>query len=589
MRGKSVFHQLQTRAKLAPHQPGVYLFKNAQKQIIYVGKAKDLKKRLRSYFLKNRSEKAGWIVSKSADLEILVVNSEVEALILESNLVKKHQPRYNVELKDDKHFLYIRIPIQDNFPIITLIRQPKDDGAKYFGPYTNAKELRLTLKSIRKIFPYRNCSLKISEGVKQKPCLDFHLGLCLGPCLGNISNEDYQKMIQDFILFLEGRQNKIIEGLEEEMKARVAAKNFEKAAQIRDEIKGIKRIIARQKIISLEPVNQDLIGLARGKEFAVVNLFLVRGGKLIGSEYFTLKNVSFALDDEILGSFLENYYKKVFNFPEEIIVGVKPNQSEILIQWLNQISKQKLRITITQKGKKNNLLSLANENAELHLKEMNQAKKINQRFVLEKGLQELLKVIQYPKLFSGKKKINLAKIKHFRIEGYDISNLQGKQAYGSMVVSEIFEKEIENKEKSKLEDKWLTRLAKDQYRIFKIREAGKPNDYQMLGEVLLRRFGNIKKHLSDESFQTFPDLILIDGGKGQLNTILKILRELRIDLPVISLAKKEELIFSKLNQKGIKLTEASPALKLLQRVRDESHRFSLKFHHNLRSKEITQL
>lgn len=589
MTKKSILKKLKERAILAPQKPGVYLFKNAQKQIIYIGKAKDLKKRLSSYFLKNRSEKAKWIVAKSNDLEILVVNSEVEALILESNLVKKHQPRYNVELKDDKNFLYLKIPIQDDFPVVSLVRQPKDDSAKYFGPYTDAKELRLTLKSIRRIFPYRNCGLKVKEGIKQKPCLDFHLGLCLTPCLGNVSAKDYHKMIDDFILFLEGKQTEIMEKLEQEMNEKVAAKDFEKAAQVRDEIKGIKKITAKQKVISQDFKNQDFIGLARGKELAMVNLFLVRNGKLIGSEYFTLKNVAFALDDEILGSFMENYYKKVFNFPEEIIVSVKPNQSEILIKWLNQISKQKIKIIPAQKGQKKSLLNLANENAELHLKEIARMKKINERFVLEKGLQELLEVIQYSKLFMGKKEIEIAKIKHFRIEGYDISNLQGKQAYGSMVVLEIFEKLIEDKDKAKRELKWLTRLAKDQYRIFKIRQSGKPNDYQMLREVLLRRFGNVKKHLADESFQTFPDLILIDGGKGQLNTILKILKELRIDLPVISLVKKEEIIFSKLNQEGIKLAEASSALKLLQRVRDESHRFSLKFHHDLRSKEITQL
>jgi len=573
-----------------PNKSGVYLFKDQKGKPIYIGKAKDLKKRVNSYFKADRNSKARRILAKTSSLESIVVSSEVEALILESNLVKRHQPKYNVDLKDDKNFLYLQISVQEDFPRVSFVRRVEKDKAKYFGPFTNAKEIRSTLKFVRRIFPFRTCSLKIKEGKKQKPCLDLHLGRCIGPCLGNVEKNDYRKIINDLILFLEGKQDEIIDRLKDQMEKAVKSKDFEKAAKLRDQLRGFKQLMIRQKVISTNFVDQDLIGLRIGNKVAVVNLFMIRSGKLTGCEYFTLKNVSKSSRGEVLSSFIQNYYQKVADFPKEIILDLAPDQLEILSAWLNKISDHRIKIIISKNlssrkrgDDKKKLLKLANENAELYL---NQIVRLgDSRLVIEKALKELLKVIQYPKLLAPKK-FDLNKAKRFRIEGYDISNLQGKDAYGSMVVLEFFKKKVENKDKGTREERWLLRLAKDQYRIFRVRTVAKPNDYRMFGEVLSRRFGNRKKHSDDKSFRTLPDLILIDGGKGQLNTALKVLKSLDLTIPVISLAKKNEVIFTPLNKNGIKLEERSQVLKIIQKVRDESHRFSLKFHRNLRSKSI---
>ncbi len=580
---KTTLQKLKVKAEIAPHKPGVYLFKDAQEQVIYIGKAKDLRKRLGSYFLKNHPAKSEQIVNKANDLEVLVVSSEMEALILESNLMKRFKPRYNVKLKDDKSFLYIRIPVQEDFPAITLVRKIIDRESKYFGPFTNSKELRISLKRLHKVFPYRTCSLKVAEGVKNRACLDFYLGYCLGPCLGNVAKKEYHQVIANLILFLKGRQAEVIKTLENQMIGLAAEKKFERAAKIRDEIQGLKRIIARQKVVSVKPVNQDLIGLAQSKDEAVVNLFLVREGRLVDSEYFILKDVFQMPAEEILTSFLSNYYQRVFDFPDEIVLKTKPIQLDILQEWLRKVAKKKVVFTIAQRGQKSNLLKLASENATLHLQSLKQLKKNRRYFTIEKSLQELMKVIQYQRLAP---QFNFKQLKRFRIEGYDISNLQGREAYGSMVVLEIFEKQIENKEEGKRESRWLTRLAKDQYRIFRVRTVKGSNDYKMFKEVLLRRFGNRRKHQDDSSFATLPELILIDGGKGQLNMALKVLKDLCLNIPTISLAKKKEIIFTPLRSRGIRLKPDSAALKLLQRLRDESHRFSLKFHHGLRSRKI---
>ncbi|TES95209.1 excinuclease ABC subunit UvrC [Patescibacteria group bacterium] len=566
-----------------PNKPGVYLFKDQKDKPIYVGKAKNLKKRVNSYFKADRNSKARRILAKTSSLESIVVSSEVEALILESNLVKRYQPKYNVDLKDDKNFLYLRISVQEDFPRVNFVRRVEKDKAKYFGPFTNAKEIRSTLKFVRRIFPFRTCSLKIKEGKKQKPCLDLHLGKCIGPCLDNVEKNDYRKIINDLILFLEGKQNGIIDRLKDQMEKAVKSKDFEKAAKLRDQLRGFKQLTIRQKVISTNFVDQDLIGLRIGNKVAVVNLFMIRSGKLTGCEYFTLKNVNRSSRGEVLSSFIQNYYQKVADFPKEVILDLAPDQLEILSAWLNKISDHRIKIIISKKGNKKKLLKLANENAELYL---NQIVRLgDSRLVIEKALKELLKVIQHPKLLAPKK-FDLNKAKRFRIEGYDISNLQGKDAYGSMVVLEFFKKEVENKDKGTREKKWLLRLAKDQYRIFRVRTVTKPNDYRMFGEVLSRRLGNRKKHSDDESFRTLPDLILIDGGKGQLNAALKVLKSLDLTIPAISLAKKDEVIFTPLNKDGIKLEERSQVLKIIQKIRDESHRFSLKFHRNLRSKSI---
>jgi len=566
-----------------PNKPGVYLFKDQKDKPIYVGKAKNLKKRVNSYFKADRDSKARRILAKTSSLESIVVSSEVEALILESNLVKRYQPKYNVDLKDDKNFLYLRISVQEDFPRVNFVRRVEKDKAKYFGPFTNAKEIRSTLKFVRRIFPFRTCSLKIKEGKKQKPCLDLHLGKCIGPCLDNVEKNDYRKIINDLILFLEGKQNGIIDRLKDQMEKAVKSKDFEKAAKLRDQLRGFKQLTIRQKVISTNFVDQDLIGLRIGNKVAVVNLFMIRSGKLTGCEYFTLKNVNRSSRGEVLSSFIQNYYQKVADFPKEVILDLAPDQLEILSAWLNKISDHRIKIIISKKGNKKKLLKLANENAELYL---NQIVRLgDSRLVIEKALKELLKVIQYPKLLAPEK-FDLNKAKRFRIEGYDISNLQGKDAYGSMVVLEFFKKEVENKDKGTREKKWLLRLAKDQYRIFRVRTVTKPNDYRMFGEVLSRRLGNRKKHSDDESFRTLPDLILIDGGKGQLNAALKVLKSLDLTIPAISLAKKDEVIFTPLNKDGIKLEERSQVLKIIQKIRDESHRFSLKFHRNLRSKSI---
>ncbi len=602
---KSNIANLKNKLVDFPDQPGVYLFKDKNNKTIYIGKAKDLKKRVNSYFKADKNSKAARIVSKAFDLESIVVNSEVEALILESNLIKKHQPKYNVDLKDDKHFLYLRIDIQSDFPGVYYTRRIEEETgvtpsgvttrlhgvSKYFGPFTSARDLRATLKLIRKFFPYRVCDLDVSEGVKMKPCLDFDLGRCLGPCLGNVSKKEYHKVIQALILFLKGEQSKIMTDIEKQMQQAVSEKNFEQAAKLRDQLKGIKQLSIKQKIVSADLMNRDFVGLTIGKNISVTNLFMVRSGRLINREYFILKNTMASSRAEILSVFVQNYYNKAMSLPKEIILDTDIEQLEILSSWLSQEISGQIKIVISKKGKKKHLIELANENAKLYLMQIDRERSAGIKINPEKALQELTKKINYKKLNSNKG-FNLKKDKLFRIEGYDISNLQGKDAYGSMVVWEFFKKKklvpakAGDKNKRELKERWLVRLAKDQYRIFKLKKQGKPNDYAMLKEVLTRRFGNRKKHLDDRSFITLPNLILIDGGKGQLNIGSKVLKFLKLEIPIISLAKKEEIIYTSINKQGINLNERNQALKVFQKIRDESHRFSLKYHRDLRSRKI---
>jgi len=514
--------KLRQKLKNLPPKPGVYLFKKGQ-TVLYVGKAKNLKKRVTSYFQKMVPSQKPEMLAEADNLEHIITSSETEAIFLESNLIKKYQPKHNIILKDDKNFIYIKITAED-FPLITLVRKIAKDQAKYFGPYLSAKSARETLNILRKIFPFRTCPT-----LPKKPCLMFHLGYCPAPCHNQIKKEEYQKNIAKIIKFLKGNLDEILKDLKEEMKKAAALKAFEKAAKFRDQIFTLERVLEKQKIISPKNVNQDILSLARQKESAAINLFSVRNGKLMDKKTFILNHAEKAGPPEIFSSFINQYYQKVPDKPEEIILDQTLENQETLAKIYN------LRIITVQRGKNFQLIKLGQENATDYL--------ANRLLSEEKNLLKAKNA-----LLSLQKSLGLKKLP-IRIEAYDISNIQGVNPVGSMIV---FAKGLP---------------AKSDYRKFKIKTIKSANDPGMMAEVLTRRFKN-------ENWPP-PDLVILDGGKPQLGAGLKVFKKLKINIPLITLAKRLEEIYSPGHKKPLTLTQNSSSLHLLQNIRDEAHRFAL--------------
>ncbi len=526
---------LQEKLKTLPAAPGVYLMKDIRGKIIYVGKAKVLKNRVRQYFQSNKNlgAKVKAMVAKIVDFETIVTSNEVEALILECNLIKKYRPRYNISLKDDKSYPYLKITAEE-FPRIILTRRVIHDGSRYFGPYTNGLAVKETLQLLRKIFPLRTCRI-----FSKRPCLEFHIKRCLAPCANKISREDYMRFVNAAEKFLEGHTAQVEREISAQMTAAAEALNFEQAAKFRDILSAIRKVTEKQKIVT-DLGDADAIGLARLDSETCAQIFFIRDGKVVGRENFLLNGAADESDAQAVTEFIKQYYSRAQISATEILlpVALAEDDLKILAEWLGA------KILEPKRGVKRSLVEMAIENAQKFLSEESARRQIKN--AQTKGAVEELK-----------KFLNLPKLPR-RMECFDISHIQGAETVASMVV---FEDGVPDKKS---------------YRRFKIRSTeGKPDDFLSMREVTSRRY----EKLSEENL---PDLIVIDGGIGQLNSALEIIRGAGHKVPVVGLAKQFELIFVEGASIPVELPKDSQALKLLQRIRDEAHRFAITYHRKLR-------
>ncbi len=540
---------LQSKLRHLPDQPGVYLFKDATGEILYIGKAAALANRVRSYFLKGAdySPKTTLLVSQIADLETIVTRSELEALILESNLIKRHRPKLNVVLRDDKQYPYLRLPIKEDFPRLSIVRRVQKDGALYYGPYTPAGALRETLKVIKKVFPLATCTIEI-DGKAERACIEFEIKRCMAPCTGNQSKEDYQKIVTQVRQFLEGRDRELLDDLRVQMAATAEREEFEEAARLRDRLFNIERTLEKQRITQTTATDQDVIGIARHGAAVDLQLLFVRGGLLIGRKDFFWREAAEASDEELVRSAIEQFYNKDGQPPKELLLPVDLDDATVIEEWLSDKRGDKVRLVAPERGAKHQLLLLAEENAAAAVTGHLRDELLDRQAVDE--LQRLLRLLNPPE----------------RIEGFDISNTMGNQSVASMVVWE------------------RGQMKKSDYRRFKIRTVTGANDFASIQEVVLRRY-------RDPEDLARPDLILIDGGLGQLAAAMEGLKEAgQPSIAVIGLAKargeKDERIFLPGRKNPIMLRPNSPATHLVQRIRDEAHRFALTFHRKLRSKAL---
>jgi len=543
--------QLQ-QLKALPAKPGIYIFKDREGKVIYVGKATNLNSRVRSYFgaPSSLSVKVQRLVSKIRDFEFIVTDSEQEALILECTMIKKYTPHYNIHLKDNKTFPYLRININNDWPSVYVTRRVQKDGAQYFGPFASRGSVRKTLRLIERLFPFRSCSKQI-EGRDKRPCLDYYIHRCLGPCIGAVEKQEYRDVINEVILFLHGKQEIILRELNAKMKAAALQLHFERAALLRDQIRAIEAVIEGQRIATKLQGEKDAIGLAQNKEQAYVEIFSIRNSKLIGQDYFIMEGIQAESPGQIMTSFVKQYYGSASRIPSLILLQHPVDEPAVLSKWLGQRRGGRVELQVPQRGAKRKLVDTAAENAAQRLA-LTQAKELKTE-VITAGLKEL------------KQKLHLPRMPR-RIECYDVSNIQGTLAVSSMVVSE------------------KGRPKPAHYRRFRIKTVAGADDYAMIQETLRRRF---KRGLTGGgAWAITPDLVLIDGGKGQLNAALEVRRELRLDsVPMASLAKENEEVFIPGDRKPIYIPKDSPALHILQRARDEAHRFAISYHRRLRHKE----
>ena len=556
---------IQEELKKLPEKPGVYLMKDQTDDIIYVGKAINLKNRVRQYFQKSNQHtpKVKAMVAHIVEFEYIVTDSELEALILECNLIKKHRPRYNVLLKDDKHYPYIKLTVNEPYPRVLITRDLKKDGAKYFGPYMSGYAVRETLEFIQKLFPIRDCSLKFPRDIgKNRPCLQYHIGQCIGPCIGNVKQEDYMDMIKKIMQFLNGKQDEIVEKLQKEMKEAAVNLDFEKAAELRNKIFSIQSIMEKQKIIQIGGEDQDAIAFARAGDEALVQIFFIRGGKIIGREHFLLNGVEEIEKREVMTAFIKQFYAGTAFIPKELILQYEVEGMEVMEQWLSHKKGTKVQIRVPQKGEKVALIEMVANNAILTLEQFGEKIKKEERRT-KQAAEEIRKALGIMNTI-------------YRLEAYDISNTQGVDSVGTMVVFE------EGKPK------------KSDYRKFKIKSVLGPDDYASMEEVLERRFSralNERNELREKGvnyeegkFSILPDLILMDGGKGQVNVALKVLERLKLSIPVAGMVKDDKHRTRGLYYKGelVALPKNEEGFKLLTRIQDEVHRFSIAYHRSLR-------
>ena len=560
----SVSRLLQEKLEHVPENPGVYLYRNKDGEVIYVGKAKNLRRRVYSYFSsKPDSPKTALLVSRIADLEYVITDTELEAFMLELNLIHKHRPRYNIRLKDDKHYPLIKVTLQEEYPRVFLARKIKKDGSRYFGPYSDGSAVRNTLNLIHRLFPIRSCKQNVKYGERvSRPCLQYHIERCLAPCTGEVDPKEYRKLIERICLFLDNKETEIIRELQQEMEHASVALEFERAAKLRDQIRDIEAVTAKQKVISAALDDWDVVGIAYSEERVCAQVYFVRKGRLSGRKNYYLENNE--LDTaKTLGAFLKQYYGNTESIPNLILIPEKTGEEEVLEEYLREQKGRKVEVRIPQRGEKKQLVDMAIKNAKVTLEEK-ELREENEFQRTVGALEELSEILE------------LSFTPH-RMECYDISHIQGSDTVASMVV---FTEGVPDK---------------SEYRRFRLRSTDVPNDYLSMQEVLRRRFtqGLRERELIESQeleakkakFANFPDLVVIDGGKGQLSSALEIFQDLGLsDIPVISLAERLEEIFIRPEGEGIILPENSYARHLLERIRDEAHRFALSYHQNLRQK-----
>jgi len=554
--------ELQNKLTNLPAKPGVYQFFNDKKKVIYVGKANNLRSRVKSYFhSKNPNAKTEALVSKISDFELVVTDSEVEALVLENNLIKELKPRYNVNLKDDKSFPFIKVT-NEPYPRIFSTRRVMRDGSKYFGPYTSVKNMKAALRMINQIFKIRSCKFDINDDSiakkKFKICLDYHIKKCDGPCEGLISEKDYNEMVDEVVKVIRGRTDDLIKDLDKKMKSFSASMEFEKAAEIRDKIEQLRIISSKQKVVSNDFEDRDVISIAFEDKDSACSVFNIRAGKLVGKKQLHLSLRGGEELEEIYSSAVKFYYGVHVEIPIEILIEVEPLEKELLEEWLNQRAERKVKIFIPQRGELKSLVNMCKENANLQLKEIQ--------------LQKMKKEGNVPFSLSALQRDLRLKVLPRRIECFDISNIQGSDSVASMVVF------VDGKPK------------KSEYKKFIIKEVEGPDDFASMQEVIRRRYTRLL-----DSKEPLPDLIMVDGGKGQLSSAVEILDSLGIkQYNIIGLAKRLEEVFFPENSEPESIPKTSSGIKLLQQIRDEAHRFAITFHRARRSKrtittELTEI
>ncbi len=558
---------LREKSSKLPDQPGVYIMKDKYDEVIYVGKGKSLRNRVRQYFqsTKNKHRKVVALVRHIEDFDYIIVDNEVEALILEANLIKKYRPKYNILLKDDKQYPYIKVTLNERYPRVIKTRKVLKDGAKYFGPYPNVYAVNDTIDIIREIYPLRTCNRNLEKkGKKERPCLNFYIGKCLGPCQGNVDEKLYMEMVDEVIMFLSGRKEELTNIIEEKMNQAAKDLDYEEAAKYRDKLNSLEALQEKQRVTTANGLDQDVIGMARGIEEACIQIFFIRNGKIMGREHYIIEDTFEEKRRDIISSFIKQFYIGASYIPKEVIIEEEIEDMETISSWLSDKKGTMVNISVPQRGDKKRLVEMVKKNA-LDMLDKHGDKFIKKSRENKKALDELREAMG----LEGE--LN-------RIEAYDISNISGVESVGSMVVFERGEKKSSD------------------YRRFKIRSRTGPDDYGSLEEVLKRRFIrglNEKEMMKDneiqvKGFSSFPDLIMMDGGKGQVNVALRVLYDLNLDIPVCGLVKDDfhrtrGIIYE---NKEIRLDESSLGFKLIYRIQEEAHRFAISYHRSLRTKKM---
>ena len=551
---------IQEELKKLPGKPGVYLMHDEKDAIIYVGKAISLKNRVRQYFQssRNKGAKIEQMVTHISRFEYIVTDSELEALVLECNLIKEHRPKYNTMLMDDKSYPFIKVTVNEPFPRVMLARQMKKDKAKYFGPYTSAGAVKDTIELIRKLYHIRSCNRSLPKDIgKERPCLNYHIHQCQAPCQGYISQEEYRKSIDEVVRFLNGHYDLVLKELEEKMMAASESLEFEKAIEYRELLTSVQKVAQKQKITDTAGDDRDIIAMASEGEDAVVQVFFIRSGRLIGRDHFYLKSAENDTEGEILSSFIKQFYAGTPYIPAELMLPEEIEDQDIIEEWLTARRERRVHLRIPKKGAKEKLVELAQKNAQMVLK--------NDRERLKREEGRTIGAVKELEKILGLKGI-------IRMEAYDISNTNGFDSVGSMVVYEH------------------GKPKRNDYRKFKIKTVQGPDDYASMNEVLTRRFGHGLREQQEESetggFQIFPDLIMMDGGRGQVNIALEVLEKLHLHIPVCGMVKDDNhrtrgLYF---NNTELPIDRNSECFRLITRIQDEAHRFAITFHRQLRSK-----
>jgi len=559
---------IQEELKKLPEKPGVYIMKDRKGNVIYVGKAVVLKNRVRQYFQSsvNQSPKTQVLVSNIAEFEYIVTDNELEALILECNLIKKYRPRYNILLKDDKTYPYIKVTMNEEYPRILITRRLEKDGARYFGPYTNVKAVRETISLLKKLFPIKTCTKVLPRDIgKSRPCLNYYIHQCLGPCQGNVDKDEYRKLMKDICSFLNGKHEDVVKRLEQQMIEAAENMEFEKAASLRDKINSLRHISEEQKVVSTTAEDQDVIGFAKDSTDACVQVFFVRGGKLIGREHFIFQGAGDDDAKDLLSSFVKQFYSSASYIPGEILLQEEIDENEVIESWLSGKREGRVHIRVPKRGEKHHLIEMVAENAEIALKQFKEKVRNQESYIEEamEGLTECLGLDKPPR----------------RIEAYDISNTGTSEVVASMVV---FEEGLPNK---------------SEYRKFRIKTVGVQNDYAAMQEVLYRRFRSSDgtdggedqkkgKRKARKKYSSSPDLILVDGGLGHVNASKEVLDALNIGIPVAGMVKDENHktrgLVSEYGEKDI--SKNIPVLRLVTTIQDEAHRFALEYNRKLREK-----